>query len=46
MDKVIALKFSDHDITYAHTFPELAHDKYLHNKSVQWIGGILVEPQI
>jgi hypothetical protein len=45
MGKVVALKFSDHDITDAQKFPELAWDKYLRTKSVPGTGAILVEPQ-
>jgi hypothetical protein len=43
--KVIALNFSDHDITDARKFPEIAWYKYLCTKNVPGIGAILVEPQ-
>jgi hypothetical protein len=45
MGKVVSLKFSDHDITYAQKFLDLAWDKYLCTKSVLGTGAILVEPQ-
>jgi len=44
MVKVFALKFLDHDITYAQKFLELAQDKYLCTKIILGMGAILVEP--
>lgn len=43
MGKVVALKFSDHDIADAQKFPELARDEYLRTKSILGTGAILVE---
>jgi hypothetical protein len=46
LDKVVSLKFMDHDITDEQKFPELAREKYLCTKSIPGTRAIVLETQV